>query len=191
MSASSFLGSVRFTLTAKMINFAFINLHQGDMIYNNSAVRRQDRLLDEKKAYELLKKGEYGILSLIDPEGNPYGIPINYVWDENGHIYFHCAPTGKKLSCISAHADVSFCIIGRTNVVPNKFTTGYESIIIKSRARTALPDEEKKHALKLLLEKYAPDNIETGLTYAEKSFHRTEIIRLDLQEFSGKSKIIR
>ena len=30
--------------------------------------------------------------------------------------------------------------------------------------------------------------METGLKYAEKSFHRTEIIRIDLESMSGKCK---
>ena len=44
------------------------------------------------------------------------------------------------------------------------------------------------HALVLLVEKLSPDDVEIGKKYAEKSFHRTEIIRLDITEFSGKTK---
>ena len=44
------------------------------MEYNNSDVRRQDRLLPEKKAYQLLRGGEYGILSMLSPEGVPYAV---------------------------------------------------------------------------------------------------------------------
>lgn len=158
------------------------------MIYDNSAVRRQDRLLDESDARILLKHGEYGVLSMTDPEGAPYGIPINYVWDGNDHIYLHCAPTGRKLQCIGQQAEVSFCVVGRTNVVPHKFTTGYESVVIKCQARIGLSAEERMNALRLLLEKYSPNDLVIGLKYAEKSFHRTEIICLDLKEFSGKQK---
>ena len=121
-------------------------------------------------------------------EGAPYGIPINYVWDGNDHIYLHCAPTGRKLQCIGQQAEVSFCVVGRTNVVPHKFTTGYESVVIKCQARTGLSAEERMNALRLLLEKYSPNDLVIGLKYAEKSFHRTEIICLDLKEFSGKQK---
>lgn len=54
-----------------------------------------------------------------------------------------------------------------------------------------LDDEERMHALGLLLEKYSPDDREVGMRYAEKSFHRTEVVRLDILGASGKCKVIR
>ena len=47
------------------------------------------------------------------------------------------------------------------------------------------------HALELILDKYCPEDKVVGLKYAEKSFHRTEIIRIDIESASGKQKIIR
>lgn len=158
------------------------------MIYDNTSVRRQDRLLDEPQARALLQSGEYGVLSLIDTEGRPYGIPVNYVWDGQDRIYLHCAPEGKKLNAIRRQAEASFCVVGCTHVVSHKFTTGYESIVMKCRAQIGLSVDERRHALRLLLEKYSPHDLEVGLKYAEKSFHRTEIIRLDIREYSGKQK---
>lgn len=48
------------------------------MIFSNSEVRRQDRLMDESAARILLKNGEYGILSLCCEDSEVYGLPINY-----------------------------------------------------------------------------------------------------------------
>lgn len=127
------------------------------MEYTNEAVRRQDRLLDNERAYALLKEGEYGVLSMTDEAGKAaYGIPINYVWDGEDAIYLHCAPQGRKLRCIAAHPEVSFCIVGATHVVSNKFTTGYESIVLDCLARIGLEVEERKHALQLLLQNIRP-----------------------------------
>lgn len=157
-------------------------------MYSNEKVRRQDRLLAEEQAYALLQQGEYGILSLTDPDGNPYALPINYVWDGQENIYLHCAPEGKKLECIRIHPKATFCIVGRTRVISNKFTTGYESILLRCEAQIGLPAEERMQALELLLDKYSPEDKIIGMKYAEKSFHRTEIIRLHITEFSGKCK---
>ena len=46
------------------------------------------------------------------------------------------------------------------------------------------------HALHLLLEKLCPEDMELGQQYVEKSFHRTEIIRIDISELSGKRKYV-
>ena len=158
------------------------------MVYNNSNVRRQDRLLSEERAIELLRAAEYGTLSMIDENGLPYGIPVNYVWDEKDSLYIHCAPEGRKLRAIAAHPEVTFSIVGNVNLQPSKFTTEYESIVLKGKARVGLSAEERIQALVLLVEKLSPDDVEIGKKYAEKSFYRTEIIRIDVTEFSGKTK---
>ena len=59
------------------------------MRYDNTTIRRQDRLLDEPRAKELLKTAEFGTLSMIDENGLPYGIPVNYVWDGKDSVSFH------------------------------------------------------------------------------------------------------
>lgn len=161
--------------------------------YSNENVRRQDRLLDKQSAITLLRSGEYGVLSMVEirdsiPAG--YGIPLNYVWDEADYIYIHCGPDGHKLDCIDANPLVSFCVVGHTNVISNKFTTAYESLVIRGKISRNLIEEERKKALRLILMKYSPDDMEIGMKYAEKSFHRTEILRIAIDEISGKNKIV-
>lgn len=161
------------------------------MKYDNSSVRRQDRLLEEENAMDLLRLGEYGVLSMVSPEGGAYGIPVNFVCDGQECIYIHCAPQGRKLRCIAACPDVSFCVVGATGVVPEKFTTNYSSVVLSCRAEVGLSADERMHALQLLLEKYCPAHLAVGAKYAEKSFHRTEIIRLRVRSASGKCKRVR
>ena len=86
---------------------------------------------------------------------------------------------------------MSFSIVGRVHLLPNKFTTEYESVILTGRAVLDLDADERMKALKLLLAKLSPDDMEVGLRYAEKSFGRTAIIRLDITHYSGKSKVVR
>lgn len=161
-----------------------------NMKYDNTSVRRQDRLLDEDTARMILKNGEYGCLSMVMEDGTPYGIPISYVWDGGGSVYLHCAPEGLKLRCLAHQPVVSFCVVGKTNVIPRQFTTEYQSIVLKCRAVTGLEEAERMNALKLLITKYAPDDVQLGLTYAKKSFSRTNIVRLDIVCWSGKSKAV-
>lgn len=158
------------------------------LTFTNSAIRRQDRLLDEAHANILLINGEYGVLSMTDKDGSAYGVPINYVWNRQDTIYLHCAPEGRKLQCISHNNTVSFCIIGNTHVLPNKFSTEYESIILECTAYMSLPPDERMNALSMLIDKYSPNFKEKGMKYAEGSFGRTEIIRLDIISWSGKCK---
>ena len=103
--------------------------------------------MDESAAKELLKKGEYGVLSINCDEDGAYGLPINYVWDSDKYIYLHCAPVGRKLTCIENKPNVSFCIVGKTNIISDKFTTEYESIILSCSAKMKLTKEEVRELL--------------------------------------------
>jgi len=158
------------------------------MIYSNSEVRRQDRLLPESKALELLAEGEYGVMSICCDAAEAYGIPLSYVWNGKESIYIHCATEGKKLKCLDKNRAVSFCVVGRTNVIAEKFTTEFESIILQCQAVRNLSEDERMEGLMLIVKKYSPNDVAIGAKYAEKSFHRTEIIRLDIVNWSGKSK---
>lgn len=158
------------------------------MNYTNAQVRRQDRLLGEPEARELLRTGEYGVLSLQAETGGAYGVPLSFAWDGQTAIYLHCALEGRKLRCLSACERVSFCVVGRTRVVSDKFTTAYESVILDCMARTGLPQDERMRALELLLAKYSPNEKESGLKYAQSSLPRTEIVRLDIATWTGKCR---
>jgi len=157
--------------------------------FDNSGVRRQDRLLDRETSMELLKTAEYGVLSMCDGD-QPYGIPINYVWDGANALYLHCAPEGRKLRILASNPRISFTIVGRVNLLPERFTTEYQSLVLTGTAAIDLPEDERHHALDLLLDKLSPAHKTVGLKYAAASFHRVSIIRLDITTLSAKSKHI-
>ena len=141
-------------------------------------IRRKDRILDNELAIRLLEEAEYGFLAMSGINGYGYGIPINYV-KEGDSIYFHCAPEGYKLECLRENPKVSFTVVGATQIVPGKFTTGYESTIAFG---------EMHLDLRLLVNKYSSAFKEIGEKYIEKSFYRTNILRLDISHISGKCK---
>ena len=126
------------------------------MQYINNTVRRQDRLMDERRAMQLLHTAEYGVLSMVS-EGSGYGIPVNFVFDGDHSIYIHCAPEGRKLEAIKANKNVSLCVIGHVHLLPDKFTTEYESAIFFGEAQIGLSEDERMHALQLLINKMSPD----------------------------------
>ena len=87
-------------------------------------MRRSDRETDPDTAINLLSKCEFGVLSTVDEGKQPYGIPVNYV-HHNNSIFFHCAKAGYKLDNIKYNPKVSFCVVGRTKILPSEFSTEY------------------------------------------------------------------
>ncbi|MDE5945459.1 MAG: pyridoxamine 5'-phosphate oxidase family protein [Rikenella sp.] len=151
-------------------------------------VRRKDRLLDDTAAEKLLLQGEYGFLAMCAPEGYGYGIPISYVYrPEEECLYFHCAREGHKIDAIAQNARVSFCVVGRTQVMP--YTTAYESVHLFGRVAPVEDDDERLKALVALRDKYNPELAHTSNdTYIRRSFDRTAVLRLTIEHRSAKCK---
>jgi len=151
-------------------------------------IRRKDRILEEEVACQLLQAGEYGFLAMVNKDGGGYGIPISYVYDGNGHIYFHGATEGHKIENLAADNKVSFTVVGKTEVIPQQFSTLYESVMVFGTTHMDLDDEERTKALWLIVEKYSPEFKEVAEKYIKGSFGRTLMIRLDIEAITAKSK---
>lgn len=118
------------------------------MEYNNNVIRRQDRLLSNEGVLSLLRTGEYGVLSMIDNREDKemaYGVPVNFAWDGKESVYIHCAPEGRKLRCLGKNASVSFCVVGKTKVILDKFTTAYQSYWNAKRKQVLPKMSEERH----------------------------------------------
>lgn len=156
---------------------------------NFRKIRRQDRLWDEAMAKELLESGEFGFLAMCAPEGYGYGIPMSYVYRrESDCIYFHCATEGHKIDAIGTNDRVSFCVVGKTRVVP--YSTGYESVHMFGRIAQVTDEGERWEALVALREKYNPEleGAPEEDTYIRRSFDRTAVLRLNIEHLAAKSK---
>ena len=113
---------------------------------------------------------------------------MSYVY-HNGDLYFHSALSGHKLDAIAREEKVSFCVVAQDSVVPEKFTTRYQSAIAFGRACIVTDSEEKRQALMALVEKYAPDHIESGRRYLEADFNQTAVVKVTMEHLTGKSSV--
>lgn len=105
-------------------------------------MRRTDRAVTDAEAVLLLDTAEYGFLSTVGADGVPYGIPVNFVRDGNTLI-LHCAAEGRKIDNIRHSHSVSFCAVGRTEVLSSQFTARYESVIVSGTAE-CIEDADQK-----------------------------------------------
>lgn len=154
----------------------------------NHPMRRPERGISESEARQLLEQGEYGILSTCGADGQPYGLPLSYCVIDNA-IYFHCAQAGHKIENLAADSRVSFCVVGKTEVLPETFSTRYESVIVFGRA-AEVRGEEKQQALEGLLRKYSAPFLAEGLAYVAAKWEKTKVIRIDIDKISGKARRI-
>ena len=149
-------------------------------------IRRSDREINIQEARAILDCAEYGVLSTVGKDGQPHGVPLSYVY-KNDSIYFHCALTGQKLDDIAYNTKVSFCVVGNTKVLPDKFATEYESAVAFGVA-SEVNGTERHNALLWLLEKYCPDFIEEGKLYIEQKDKATKVFKIEVNNISGKAR---
>ncbi len=150
-------------------------------------MRRIRQLLPQEDAIKILREMSNGVLSLVDTDGEPYGVPISYAFDGDSRIYFHSAVTGHKISCIEAEPRCSFCVIAEDKIVPEKFTTYFKSVIVKGHIHIVTDPEETIKGLRLLCEKYSP-GIDADDEIAQ-CLNRVKVLRLDIAGMTGKQAI--
>ena len=151
-------------------------------------IRRKDRQISLDDCREILKNGEYGILATADGEGQPYAVPLSYIYLD-GQIYFHCALDGHKIENLKTNPRISFVVVGFTEPVCDKgFSTYYESVVIFGSAREVTADDEKRRVLYALSEKYLPDHMDKADGEIDHAFSRTAVWSLEPKIITGKSK---
>lgn len=150
-------------------------------------MRKPEMQMSREDTIDLLQKGEYGILSVCSAEYGPYGIPMSYVYLHD-RIYFHGAMRGTKLSIIRENKRVSFCIVGKTQVIPDQVTTLYQSAIVYGIAQEVSDEKECHAALVGFAEKYCPDHMEIGMQSIRNNIKRTNVFALSITGMTGKRK---
>ena len=148
-------------------------------------MRRKERQLSDIVSKKIINNGEFGILSTIGSNGYPYGIPLNYVYYNDG-IYFHSAAEGHKIDNMENNGKVSFCITSDVELLPERFGTKYKSVVVFGKASEAF-DPEKEEALAALIKKYSGQFLEKGKKYILSSKDKTRVFKIEIEHMAGKS----
>ena len=152
-------------------------------------MRRKRQQLTEAECVEILTRTTSGVLAVLGDDEYPYAVPISYVYDGNA-LYFHCARSGHKLDAIKSCEKVSFCVIDRDEVVPQKYTTYFRSVIIFGRASIVENDDEMRTAIEKLAIKYNPADSKTNRDATiKKEYALMRIVRIDIDHLTGKEAI--
>ena len=152
-------------------------------------MRRKRQQITEMECVEILNRNTSGVLAVLGDEGYPYAVPISYVYDGEA-LYFHCAKSGHKLDAIKSCDKVSFCVIDRDEVVPQKYTTYFRSVILFGRASILNDDEEILSAIEKLAIKYYPTDSNENRDKAIKNEYAAMcIVKIDIDYMTGKEAI--
>ncbi len=148
---------------------------------------KPERMTTEAAAREILHSCNLGTLSLVTPDGLPYGVPINYYYDESANaLYLHCALKGKKMDCLQSRPEVSFSVYTNPVIIEEKFTTHYDSAIVTGHAEIMTDTEEKRAALTAFSMALAPSGAYRLKEVVDKYWKAVAMIKISIDKIEGK-----
>lgn len=147
------------------------------------------RELTREEAWEILEAGEYCVISGVDLDGMPYGVPMSYALTD-GHLYVHTSKgPGHKFDCWCANPQVSIAVATEVEAVyiEDYFSTRFASVIAQGTIKPVEDVVEVKQALVALCMKYLPEyRHEIGGAIA-RELDATAIWVVDFEEVRGKA----
>ena len=147
-------------------------------------MRRFKQQLSDEEAKRVLTEGQTLVRALHGDDGYPHALPLHYV-SHDGKVYVHCAKAGHKLDAIRCDPKVSFTVIERDDVVPEKLATYYRSVIAFGHARILEDDEEKRRAAEVLGLHYynVPEAVQKEI---ETTWNALVCIEITIDHLTGK-----
>lgn len=104
---------------------------------------RKKQALTADECKQILKNELRGVLSVIGDCGYPYGVPINYFYnEEDGRVYFHSGRSGHKIDSIANCDKVSFCVYDSGYREEGEWALNFKSVIVFGKIR-AVDDFDK------------------------------------------------
>jgi nitroimidazol reductase NimA-like FMN-containing flavoprotein (pyridoxamine 5'-phosphate oxidase superfamily) len=108
----------------------------------------------------IINKCESCNLAMVDPDGKPYVIPMNFGF-KGDYIYLHSARTGKKIDILKANPEV--CVSFSTDhqlrwvneEVACSWGMKYRSVLAYGKVEFIDDFDKKEEALKVIMKNYS------------------------------------
>ena len=149
------------------------------------AMRRPEQALSNAVCQKILQKHHEGVLALIDADGQPYAVPLNY-WYHDNTLYFHGAPQGHKMSAVAANPQGSFCVIDRADIHAAEFTTYFKSVIAFGPLTVVHDIAEIKALMQSFGNHYLPQHEHTVEAFVDQYLNEVAVFYLKIETLTGK-----
>lgn len=153
------------------------------MFREMARIRQQ---LTQEECLCILKNEKRGVLSVLEDDGYPYGMPMNhYYCEEDGIIYFHGGKAGHKIDAIRRSDKASFCEYDGGFREEGEWFLRIHSVIVFGRIRIVDDPERIREISRLLSLKFTSDENYIGNEIAKYGAN-TLLLALVPEHISGK-----
>lgn len=152
-------------------------------------MRRKNRQMSDEQAIEVLRTQKWGVLSVNGDEGYPYGVPINYGYMD-GKIYIHStSKESHKIDAIRNNAKVCLTVVEKEDLIIEKLTTHYRSVIVFGTARIIDDEEEKVVAIGKMMRGIIPEHKGNGMEHCASVPSDFTMIEIVPEHVTGKGNV--
>jgi uncharacterized protein len=149
-------------------------------------MRRFDKeITDPAIIRDILSRAELCRIGMTDGD-EAYIVPMNFGFDE-GVLYFHSAPRGRKMELLAKNNRVSFEITLGHEVIPGEmpchWTARYRSVMGSGTVEVLNDLRSKKTGLDVIMRKYGASG---ELEYQESSLRKMVILKLTIERLTAK-----
>lgn len=149
-------------------------------------MRRFKQELSEEECKKVLREELRGVLSVLGDDGYPYGLPIDFYYDEEANkIYFHGAKTGHKMDAIQNCDKVSFCVYDQGYLKEGDWALNIHSVICFGRIQPIPNTDDVLEKLREMARKSYPNEEEVEKAM-QQSVHAVQMLELTIEHMSGK-----
>ncbi len=149
-------------------------------------IRRKEKEIGMQAAKELLHSARRGVLAVNGDDGYPYGIPINYLYDEeNETILFHGSCAGHKAEAINRCDKVCFTVVSGETVKEEAWAPYLKSVVVFGRCHPVEERETAMAAVKRFAMKYYPDE-QTADEEIRRSGRAVRMYAIKIEHISAK-----
>ncbi len=134
---------------------------------------------------QILGAKDVGVL-VMSEGGVPYAVPLNHAFVA-GRLYFHCAPTGRKLDVLRANPQVCYVVERSLAAVPPEGRlchVDWESVIVYGAARVVEAAEELREAFTHFGRHYRPDFV-----VKESHLETTRAIVMEVASMTARREV--
>lgn len=159
-------------------------------------IRRRDRARDDAWTRNLIEQARVGVLAVTRGD-QPFLNSNLFVYDSGRHaVYIHTARTGLTRDNLSRPVPVCFSAFEMGRLLPAdealEFSVEFAGVTAFGTGRVVEDPAEAREALQMLLDKYAPE-LRPDRDYraiTEGELKRTSVYRIDIEEWTGKLKLV-
>ena len=149
-------------------------------------MRRSDKQIKDLAELEaILRSAQICHLSMVD-EGRPYVVPLNFGYEE-GTLYFHSAPEGRKIDVLKQNPEVCFSVVARHEIVVSEracsWTAEFSSVTGTGKAAILTDRAGKEKGLTVLMSQYSDEKYD----FSDEDLDGVVVIRVEVKEMTGKS----